>query len=428
MARTGFLAKQWWWDVRANLFVRPMVIVVAHILLASVLVGWEHQYGPVKWLSTEPAAAQTVLSTLAGAMMTVVSVVYSILLVALSLASMPFSTRILAGFVRDGTSQTVLGLFVGAFIYSLLVLRSVHTEPSPFVPGLAFSVAIGLALFSLGSLLYFIHRIIQLIQANHLVDGLATDAEPIIDEVFPSLGPAVHEPPPPQAAGAPVLALRSGYIQLVDVEALVALAGASDIRLLRPMGGFVVEGTPLFMVSPPEDAEALGNRLRECVDLGATRTLQADAEYGVRQIVDIALKAISPAINDPSTAATCIDHLSRLLVRAATRGAPPSVYPSVNGRFVLQATSFSDLLDLTLEQLRQYGKTDMAVALRLLRLLTVVTGAIRHLSWLDRVEHHMTLIVSAARQNFAKADSEELERRVAEMERLLRDRRSDVRA
>jgi uncharacterized membrane protein len=413
--RARFYVQQLVYDLSTGLFARPATWTATLAATALLLPPLERAFAPElsALLSTEPGSAQVVLGTLAGSMMTVVSVVYSILLVALSLASVQFSTRILVSILRDRWAQHTLGLFLGTFVYCLLVLRSVHTDPAPYVPGLALTVAIVLALTSLAGLVWFIHHIATSIQANHLVERIAAATERVIDEVFPVLrrpGDAAEAPAaPPVPDGAVVVrSRRSGYVQLVDHEGLRAVAARGrQVFVLRAVGAFVAEGVPLLAIAPT----ALASDEAAClaaVDLGPVRTLQADVEYGFRQIVDIALKAISPAVNDPSTAATCIDHLGRLLVRVASRRPAPAWVDGVS----LPITTHARLIDLAFLQLRQYGKTDMAVALRMMRVLGEVAPLMPEGEARRRVEEHAHLLETSVRAAFPAEDCGELDRRV----------------
>jgi uncharacterized membrane protein len=419
-----FLSRQIGYDLRSGLLFRPALLIAALAALALVGPSLEVRLAPEAsaWLATEPGAAQVVLSTVAGSMMTVVSVVYSILLVALSLASMQFSTRILAGMMRDRVSQNTLGLFVGTFVYCLLLLRAVHGDPAPFVPGISLTFALVLALASLGGLVFFIHHIIRSIQANHLVERIATETEGVIDAVFPErLGPgeapAEHPVPEPPPGAVPVRAVASGYVQLIDVDSLRAIASQGyTIHVVRGMGSFAAEGIPVALVAPAPPPPVLAAILA-AFDLGPVRTMQQDAEFGVRQIVDIALKAISPAVNDPSTAATCIDHLTRLLVRVAGRRTPVVTPVVVTGGVYVPTVTHADLVDLSFEQLRQYGRSDMAVALRLLRALGDVASVTTQPFCLARIEQHARLIEAAARAAFPEEDCDELGRRRAAVAR-----------
>lgn len=414
MTPRAFLLQQLGYDLSSGLLFRPAAILAGCAGLAAGLPPFERHFLPglSARLATEPGTAQVILSTLAGSTMTVVSVVYSILLVALSLASIQFSTRVLGTMMRDRVSQNTLGLFVGTFVYCLLVLRAVDAEP-PYVPGLALTLALGLSLGSLAALVYFINHTVMGIQANHLVDRLARETEVVIDEVFtkPWSDAAPEDPPLPEVDGETVRARASGYVQLVDTTAIEALSSPTrPIRLCRGMGSFVAQGVPLFVCGAPL-SPGDESRLLAAVDLGPVRTMQQDVEFGIRQVVDVALKAISPAVNDPSTAATCIDHLSRLLVRIAAR-AP---VPVQHGHAFVPAPTHADLVDLAFEQIRQYARSDMAVALRLLRALGDVADVMRSPAARERLAAHARLVDEAARAHFTPGECDELARRYAQV-------------
>lgn len=429
IARLQFQLRQVLYDLTTGLLFRPVLVIAALSTLALLMsrVGLDER---TAWLFPgEPAAAQVVLGTIAGSMMTVVSVVYSILLVALSLASMQFSTRILRHFVRDPVSQITLGLFTGTFVYCLLLLRVVHGEPRPFVPALGVSVALALAVVSMGWLVFFIHHIAQTIQANYLVDQLARESEAIVDEVFPRDAAAQPEEPDgwrewPSHA---VAATASGYVQLVDVAALAEIASSLDglCEVLVGVGHFAVEGAPLVTLHARRAPDAAQ---REAVigafDLGPVRTMQDDAEYGVRQIVDIALKAISPAVNDPSTAVTCIDHLARVIARVARRADASRLVVGGDGRtarVLHDAVGFREMLDLAFSQIRQYSRADMAVGLRILRALETIARCTRDPGRRAHIARHARLTEEAVRASFSAEDCGALRERAARIERLLVD-------
>lgn len=430
----GFVLRQLGYDLEGSLLVRPAVFIAIHMALALIVTDVERRLGPEAdaWrdalFPAETSTAQAVLSTLAGSMMTTISVVYSILLVALSLASIQYSPRILAGFVRDRVARTTLGLFVGCFVYCLLVLRTVRGEPHPFVPSLGIALGLALALISLGGLVYVIHHIVRAIQANTIVDRIASETEDVLDqELGPPLGPGEAPSPPvraitPEGASA-VPAPRSGYVQLVDVAGLAAIAAAGfEVRVARPVGGFVIGGSPIAWILPASAATpSVEAAVRGAFDVGPLRTMQQDAEWGFRQIVDIALKAISPAVNDPSTAGTCIDHLGRLLVRAAQRHPPRGRVEAGRGLVLLPTTCFVDLLDLAFEQIRQYGRADMAVCLRLLRALGELADVVRYPEGRRAIARHARLVVEAGRAAHGQEDCEELERRYVAVQGALED-------
>ena len=431
----AYRLQKWRWDLASNLLVRPFVVVAMGVGLGTALPAWESIVGlhPAfavlrSWIGTEPGSAQVLLATLAGAMATVVSMVYSILLVALSLASMQFSTRILANILRDARSQWTLGLLVGTFAYCLVVLRSIRTDP-PWVPSLAVSVAVLLALVSLGALVWFIDHISRGIQANHLVDRIAESTERSIDALRDDL--AVRGTPL-AATDRPVLGITvraraSGYVQLVDMEALVGVAREGwHVALVPAVGQFVARGGVLARgaraeaVPSVEDRTAfpaaIEVRVHDAVDIGPDRTDQQDAAWGFRQVVDIALKAISPAVNDPSTACTCLDHLGRLLLHAEGRLPAVGLVGLGTGTVEVRAARLDDLVDLSFEQIRQYGAGDLAVSLRMLRVMREVAERTADVRVRERIWHHARLLVAKTRTAHAPADCDELERRMAQVE------------
>lgn len=425
MTRLRFLLRQIYYDADRSLYARPAIILLVLAALAVVLPIAEEHVAVFRLLSKrltwavpdEPAAVQVVLGTIAGSVMTVVSIVYSMLIVALSLASTQFSPRILVGFMRDRTSQRILGLFIGTFTYCLLVLRSTHTVPEPFVPTTSVFGALLLALTCLGSLLFFVHHIALAIQANYIVDRIAAETEGLIDAALPDKpAPEVDVPAlPPAKPGYVVRATQSGYVQLVAVDELANIAREHEVTLhiMRHMGQFVPEGALLAISNEPLEEEAC-TACRNAFDLGPVRTMQDDFEFGIRQIVDIALKAISPAVNDPSTAVTCIDHLSRLLGRITRRGETEMVRLDETTQrvlVVLPVQGFSRAMDLALNQIRQYGKSDVAVLLRLARALTDIADMTENPAHSAVILRHARMLHSVAAPLSAD-DRQELDRRL----------------
>ncbi len=375
------------YNLRGGFLIRPLTIAVA-LGCAGAFLSWLEEEFPVTstWVPTvlfpshaDPQVAQVILAGIAGSIMTVVSIVFAILLMTLTLASMQFSPRIIVSFSRDRVTQWTLGIFLGTFLYCLAALPAARSLPYPFAPVATVLGAMVLALVCVGLLLFFIHHISQAISVNHIVDRIAEETEAMIDEIMPWPHLLNHhvkdaEPLRPNPSEVAVLSHDSGYIRFVDTRRLVALAKHYHvtIRVLRRVGHFVPAGIPLMMVSkgnrlPPEGTA----ELLAAFDFGPTRTLQQDVEFGVLQIVDVALKAISPAVNDPTTAINCIDQLSRILIRFASREPPEDLLYDPPGivRASIGWIHFERLLEAAVEQIRMYAKTDVAVSLRLLRAL-----------------------------------------------------------
>ncbi|MGA7291554.1 MAG: DUF2254 domain-containing protein [Terriglobales bacterium] len=374
------------YNLRGGFLIRPLTIALA-LGCAGAFLSWLEEEFPVTsaWLPTvlfpshaDPQVAQVILACIAGSIMTVVSIVFAILLMTLTLASMQFSPRIIVSFSRDRVTQWTLGIFLGTFLYCMAALPAARSLPHPFAPVGTVLGAMLLALACVGLLLFFIHHISQAISVNHIVNRIADETEAVIDEIMPSphrldrLEDA--EPLRPNPSEVAVLSSDSGYIRFVDMRRLVALAKHYHvtIRVLRRVGHFVPAGIPLMMVSKGNRLSPEGtSELLAAFDIGPTRTLQQDVEFGVLQIVDVALKAISPAVNDPTTAINCIDQLSRILIRFASRRPPEDLLYDPPGivRASMGWIHFGRLLEAALEQIRMYSKTDVAVSLRLLRAL-----------------------------------------------------------
>ena len=405
------------YNLRGGFLVRPLVIAIALACFGTLIPAVEERYPltaiVLKRLSVvaphDAQTAQGLLATIAGSIMTVVSIVLSVLLIALTLASIQFSPRLLNGFVRDRLTQYTLGAFLGTFLYCLCAYSQVRLAPDSPVPTFAVLVALMLAVLCVAFLIIFINHISKLINANYIVDRIASETEAIVDAVLPNrlTGAIQPEPAAPDGLGrgSPVISTTSGYIQYIDGARLLALAKQYGEILVvqRRVGQFIPAGKPLLrfttrtIISPEASEEFL-----RAFDNGVVRTMEQDIEFGVLQLVDIALKAISPAVNDPSTAISCIDQLSRILVRIVSRQPvaahlyrPPGVL-----RVVLSPMPFARLLDVAFTQIRHYGKGDMAVCVRLLRALGDIASATQHAVYLDEIGDHAQRIATACLANF----------------------------
>ncbi|MGO9679631.1 MAG: DUF2254 domain-containing protein [Candidatus Sulfotelmatobacter sp.] len=380
------------YNLRGGFLIRPLTIALT-LGCAGAFLSWLEEEFPAAsaWMPTalfpshsDPQVAQVILAGIAASTMTVVSIVFAILLMTLTLASMQFSPRIIVSFSRDRVTQWTLGIFLGTFSYCMAALPAAHSLPHPFAPVGTVLGAMVLALVCVGLLLFFIHHISQAISVNHIVDRIAAETEAVIDEIMPwphrVNGLKDAEPLRPNPSEVAVLSDNSGYIRFVDTRRLVGLAKHYHVtvRVLRRVGHFVPPGIPLMMVSKGNRLSPEGTaELLAAFDLGPTRTLQQDVEFGVLQIVDVALKAISPAVNDPTTAINCIDQLSRILIRFASREPPEDLLYDPPGivRASIEWMHFERLLEAAFEQIRMYAKTDVAVSLRLLRALGDIAAA-----------------------------------------------------
>jgi len=284
-----------------------------------------------------------------------------------------------------------------------------------------------LALACVAWLLYFIHHISQAISVNQIVDRIASETEAMIDEMMPH----PHRPTrladndqiDPGTWETPVLSVVSGYIRFIDTRQLVDRAKfyRVKIQVLRRVGQFVPAGIPLMMVYKGERLSSEGiAELRGTFDIGPSRTLQQDLEFGVLQIVDIALKAISPAVNDPSTAISCVDQLSRILIRFASRELPESTLYDPPGvvRVSIQWTDFDRMVDAAFEQIRLYSQSDMAVSLRLLRALGDIAVSTPDLPYRRTLAERGRRIVAGCAQKLGELELREMRVRLATLERF----------
>ena len=421
------------YNLRGGFLIRPLTIALT-LGCAGAFLSWVEEEFPAAsaWVPAvlfpshaDPQVAQVVLAGIAASIMTVVSIVFAILLMTLTLASMQFSPRIIVSFSRDRITQWTLGIFLGTFSYCMAALPAAHSLPRPFAPVATVLGAMVLALACVGLLLFFIHHISQAISVNHIVDRIAAETEAIIDEIMPwpyqlsLLDDA--EPLRPNASEVAVMSEVSGYIRFVDTRRLATLARQHhvSIRVLRRVGHFVPAGIPLMMVSkgnrlPPEGtAEVLAT-----FDFGPTRTLQQDVEFGVLQIVDVALKAISPAVNDPTTAINCVDQLSRILIRFASRKPPDELLYDPPGivRASIGWIRFERLLIAAFEQIRMYSKTDVAVSLRLLRALGDIAASTPDAEFHRILVEHGRRVMAGCAEKLGVEEMSELRARQAALE------------
>ncbi|MBR8839219.1 MAG: DUF2254 domain-containing protein [Stigonema ocellatum SAG 48.90 = DSM 106950] len=336
-----------------------------------------------------PNGALTLLSTIAGSMITVAGTVFSVTLVALTLASQQFGPRVLLNFMQDVKYQFVLGTFLATFIYCLLVMLPVNVDQNnPFVPHISITVAILLTIASIGVLIYFIHHASTSIHAWHIIREISDELEDNIDYLFSERFPGDHQP---QHMGRwveempvdfhlkayPILAVGNGYIRGIDYERLMEIAKSKDLllHLTQRPGKFIVQGSELVRAWPSERINRmLSKQINHAFILGRERTAFQDVEFSIKQLVEVAIRAISPAVNDPFTAIRCIDQLSAALCRLAQRDFPsPYGYDDHNKlRMIVNQVTFAGLTDDAFHQIRQYGRSDVAVTMRLLEAIATI--------------------------------------------------------
>lgn len=306
--------------------------------------------------SSSPEGARAMLGTIAGALITAAGVTFSGVLVALSIASSQYTSRILSSFVADRLNQFTVGLIVGAFVYCLVVMRTIGAETETFVPEVAVSIAILLGAGAVCNLVLFVHSVAQGIQASEILRRITEETIHSLKADLPESSSESdgEEQRAAQAPGASSLldsfddsswrtvqSRRSGYLRTVDFGSLVRIACRFKVivRMERAVGSFVHEGTPLLSFLavdelPEHRVSEFTGAVQGTHTIGSFRTVEQDPAFGIRQLVDIALRALSPGINDTTTAVMAIERITEVLLFAARR-IQPDPYRYVDGQLRL---------------------------------------------------------------------------------------------
>lgn len=408
------------WFIPALMASGAMLLATVTVSLDTLLTDWlALNLGLIFTGGAE--GASSLLGTIAGSMITIAGVVFSMTLVALSLASSQLGPRLLRSFMRDSTTQMVLGTFVATFLYCLLVLRTVRrADETIFAPHLSVSLGVLFAVVSVGVLIFFIHHVSVSIQANEIVARVGRDLVAGMQRLFPEnigQGAPLRPTEPADAEfiqrfereARPVESAGDGYLQFIDGDALMNLAMQEDvvIRLQRRPGHYVVALSPLALVWPEDKVnDSLAERINAAFALGNQRTTGQDIEFAVNQLVEIAVRALSPGVNDPFTAIACVDHLGSALSRLAQREMPSAYrYDSEEQlRIISPVFSFSNVSDAAFNQIRQYGRNSAALTIRLLETLAVIAQSVNRPEDRAALLRHARMISRGADESLSEAE------------------------
>ena len=374
--------RQYFYNIHTTFWFVPGLIILGAITLAIGLIeasALVDQRMLARWpllFGAGAAGSRGLLAAIASSMITVAGVVFSIRIVALSLASSQYTSRVLRNFMRDRINQTVLGVFVGIFAYCLVVLRTIRGgDEGAFVPSLAMLFGLVLGFVGIAFLVYFIHHIATSIQASQILADVSEETLRAVEHLFPE-GVGQEDSDDTQFELTPgqtwhaVSASQTGYIQELDTAKLLAFAGqhGTVIRMERAIGEFLIEGTAVVSVlgTNPLDEKDVRQLASACI-VGQQRTMDQDAAFGIRQLVDVAMKALSPGINDTTTAVMCVDYLTAILVQLAGRQME-SRYRTKDGelRLLTRGPTFTGLVGEAYDQIRQNAGGNVAVVSRLL--------------------------------------------------------------
>ena len=397
------------WDtLRSSYWFIPSVMAVLAVVLSFVTTAADGRLGPgwidqVPWLyANKPDGARTLLSTVAGSMIGVAGVTFSITIASVVYASGQYGPRLLSNFMRDTGNQVTLGTFIATFLYCLLVLRTIRApdegfggeNPSgdlvgPFVPHIAIAVGLALALASIAVFIYFIHHVPDSIHVSHVIAGVGRELHKKVETAFPaSFGEGAADDNATGATDLPdsffeeadrIEADGTGYVQGIDANALFDAAVEHDlvVRLRYRPGDFVTEGEAVALAwAPGRLGDDLAGTLRNAFVWGRTRTPLQDTGFLVNELVEIAARALSPGVNDPFTAQSCLDWLGAALKAIDGRNFPSEARYDDDGtlRLIARPTTYGDLVEAVFGQLRPYVAADRNAALHALKVLGEVAG------------------------------------------------------
>jgi uncharacterized membrane protein len=404
-----------WDSLHSSFWFVPTLMILLAIALSFITVWIDQKLEAnivenMDWAySLGPSGSRAILSAIAGSMATVATTAFSITIVALQLASSQFGPRLLRNFMQDTGNQIVLGTFISTFVYSLMVLRTVNgVAKDEFVPHLAVTIGLGLAIASVGVLIYFIHHSASSIQVDWVIKQVRDDLDVAINRLFPErVGRSISKhqeedsrttiPEDFDRLSCPVKTITSGYIQAIDDNQLMQIATGNNLllRIQQRPGEFVVKGSGLVQVFPEGKVnKKLIAQINEAFILGLQRTEQQDVKFPIDQLVEIAIRALSPGINDPFTAIRCIDQLSAALCHLAQREIPsPYRYDDHDRlRIIVEPISFTDAMDAAFNQIRQYGKSSVAVTMRLLEAIAAIALFTHKIPDRNTLQRHADMI------------------------------------
>jgi uncharacterized membrane protein len=398
------------WDaVRTSLWFVPLLMGLAAVALASALLGVRvaGEGREDAWLlhTGSQENARELMSALLTGMISMTALVVSITMVVLTLAAGQIGPRLIRSFIRDRTTQAVLGLFLADILYLLTVFRSIDAVGAG-VPHLAVSVGTAATALCLLVLLVYVHKLARSIVYDTVVENVAREVHRSVREMLPA-GPEPEEPAP-ELPGEPawVRLDRDGYVQAVafgDVVAAARTAGAAVRLHFRP-GDFVLAAGEHAAVHPASRATAgLREAVRAAVVVGSERTPAQDVEFGVRQLVEVSTRALSPGLNDVFTALAVVDNLSAILSWTLPRGTERRVLRDGDGevRVVRDVVGHADLIAAALDPVRQSGQANAAVLSRLARAVGRLGPAVRTAEQREALEEQLDMLVVAADRNLA---------------------------
>lgn len=408
-----------WKELMSTFWFLPVLLIFFSILLSITLVYLDNslsipRIGWVRFFLVNSAnSARSILSTISGAMIGVAGTVFSVTLVALTLASSQFGPRLIKNFMYVRINQIVLGSYISTYLYCLLVLNAIKdTDDSSFIPSISILVAILVAIANIILLIVFIHQIAVSIQADKIVSDISDFIAKQVETLFPE---KINEETDEEKLTDASLALsnyhnrtaikspKSGYLQYIDNPSLMEQVTKQDslLDLYHRPGSFIVKGSVLGWLYFNSEWEE--NSLKTLVShfvIGKTKTSQQDLEYSIHQLVEIAARALSPGINDPFTAIACVDNLTATLCYLAEAEFPSKHRFDKDGnlRVIADTIDFEGVLDAAFNQIRQFSGGSTAVIIRLMEALTTILKFTKKVSYKKAVIKHAKMVLTLGKK------------------------------
>ncbi|NNE25463.1 MAG: DUF2254 domain-containing protein [Saprospiraceae bacterium] len=422
-----------WKELQATFWFLPVLIICMAVILSIGLVSLDNsitisQEGWLRFfLVNSPDSARSILSTISGAMIGVAGTVFSVTLVALTLASSQFGPRLIRNFMYVKLNQIVLGSYVATYLYCLLVLNSIKDNDGyTFIPSISILLAIFVAMANIVLLIIFIHQIAVSIQADRVISEISDFIANQLKTLFPEKMGEQKESEGKNNIATTLSAYqkqisikspKNGYLQYISSEVLVDLVSKQDslLKVHYKPGSFLVKDIEIaeLLTHSNWEQDQIERLLNQFV-IGKTKTPQQDLEYSIHQMVEIASRALSPGVNDPYTAIACIDNLTSTMVYLAQAKFPSKYRYDEEGdlRVIAKALDFEGILDAAFNQIRQFSAGSTAVIIRLMEALTIIQKFTKSEDHKKAVIKHAKMILSLGEQTIKeKNDIEDLRER-----------------
>lgn len=424
------------WAIPAFLLLMAGLLAVLTLWLDTVVLP-PVDFGALDWLNpSEMQGVRELLATTAAAILGVAGVTFSITIASLTLASQQFGPRLIRNFTEDRFTQTVLGFFIATFFYCMLSMQLGSVISDTGYSSLStLTTVLLLTVVDLLMLVLFIHHICKAIQAETIISDVAQEMRQRAISLLPlELDEAPQEDPKALAAleadlkarGDDVRASSDGYVRAIDYSALLKYADKNEqvMGILQRAGDYVLKGALLAKVVGAQRPDDLDKVVNNLIVIGASRNPRQDLEFSIRQLVEIALRALSPGINDPFTAITCVNHLGTLINMVSSRATPARSWVNADGdiRLLVKATTFEGLVEAAFNQIRQEASSHVDVTVRLLDVLHQLILLANNRSQVTALLQQARLIRSGVKNEaFISHDQKAIFDRFAELEEGLQE-------